>query len=37
MSEGTTVVEEVDHIFRGYENLMEKLSELGAVVEYQNG
>lgn len=37
MAEGTTKVEEVDHIFRGYEKLMEKLSKLGAVVEYQNG
>ncbi|MEN3007668.1 UDP-N-acetylglucosamine 1-carboxyvinyltransferase [Pseudothermotoga sp.] len=37
MAKGTTVIEEVDQIFRGYEDLIEKLSGLSAVVEYQNG
>jgi len=35
MAKGTTVVNDVDQIFRGYENLVEKLSNLSAVIEYQ--
>lgn len=37
MAKGMTVIEEVDQIFRGYEDLIEKLSGLSAVVEYRNG
>ena len=37
MAEGTTIVEDVDQIFRGYEDLTRKLTELSAVVEYENG
>ncbi|MEJ5228832.1 MAG: UDP-N-acetylglucosamine 1-carboxyvinyltransferase [Pseudothermotoga sp.] len=35
MAEGTTIISEVDQIFRGYENIVEKLSKLSAVIEYQ--
>ncbi|MDK2884780.1 UDP-N-acetylglucosamine 1-carboxyvinyltransferase [Pseudothermotoga sp.] len=34
MASGTTSINEVDQIFRGYENIVEKLSRLSAVVEY---
>lgn len=36
MAKGTTVIEEVDQIFRGYEDLVVKLGNLSAVVEYRN-
>jgi UDP-N-acetylglucosamine 1-carboxyvinyltransferase len=37
MAEGTTIIEDVDQIFRGYEDLTLKLSKLSAIVEYENG
>lgn len=32
-AEGTTVVNEIDHILRGYENIVEKLTNVGARIE----
>lgn len=37
VAEGTTIIEEVDQIFRGYEGLTEKLTALSARVEYKDG
>jgi UDP-N-acetylglucosamine 1-carboxyvinyltransferase (EC 2.5.1.7) len=37
MAEGTTIIEDIDQIFRGYEDLTLKLSKLSAIVEYENG
>ncbi len=33
IAEGKTVIQDVDHILRGYENIVEKLTEIGAKVE----
>ena len=33
IAEGTTTIENVDHILRGYENIIEKLSGVGANIE----
>lgn len=33
VAEGTTTIENVDHILRGYENIIEKLSGVGAKIE----
>ncbi|MCR3920972.1 MAG: UDP-N-acetylglucosamine 1-carboxyvinyltransferase [Firmicutes bacterium] len=33
IAEGETVISEVDHIYRGYENVCEKLTALGAVIK----
>lgn len=35
IANGTTSVNEVDQIFRGYEDIVQKLSNLSAVIEYQ--
>ncbi len=35
MADGTTQINEVDQIFRGYENIVQKFSKLSAVIEYQ--
>jgi len=32
-AEGSTIVEEVEHVLRGYENIIEKLSSVGAKIE----
>ncbi|AEH51522.1 UDP-N-acetylglucosamine 1-carboxyvinyltransferase [Pseudothermotoga thermarum] len=34
MAKGTTIISDVDQIFRGYENLIEKFSSLSAKLEY---
>ncbi|HPZ75215.1 MAG TPA: UDP-N-acetylglucosamine 1-carboxyvinyltransferase, partial [Candidatus Pacearchaeota archaeon] len=34
VAEGETVITNVDHIFRGYENIQEKLERLGIDVLY---
>ena len=33
IAEGTTTIDNVDHILRGYENIIEKLSNVGAKIE----
>jgi len=33
VAEGTTTIENVDHILRGYENIIEKLSGVGANIK----
>ena len=33
MAEGTTKITNVEHILRGYENIVEKLTNVGAKVE----
>ena len=33
IAEGVTTIENVDHILRGYENIIEKLSGVGAKIE----
>lgn len=35
IAEGTTVVDEIDHILRGYENIVEKLTNVGAKIEIE--
>lgn len=35
VASGTTLISEVDQIFRGYENIVEKFSGLSAVIEYK--
>lgn len=35
VASGTTSISEVDQIFRGYENIVEKFSSLSAVIEYK--
>ncbi|MCD6551348.1 UDP-N-acetylglucosamine 1-carboxyvinyltransferase [Thermotoga sp.] len=37
IAEGSTEISSVEHIFRGYENVMEKLGKLGAKIEYVPG
>ena len=37
VAEGTTIVDGVQHILRGYENFEEKLSRLGATVAFEAG
>lgn len=32
IAEGTTTIEEIDHVLRGYENIIEKLSNVGAKI-----
>ena len=32
-AEGTTIISEVEHILRGYENIVEKLSDVGATIK----
>ena len=32
IAEGTTIISEIDHILRGYENIVEKLSGVGAKI-----
>ncbi len=36
LSDGETIITEVDHIFRGYEKLQEKLNNVGLYFEYEN-
>ncbi|QAV33728.1 UDP-N-acetylglucosamine 1-carboxyvinyltransferase [Fervidobacterium changbaicum] len=36
-AEGTTEVTQVEHIFRGYENVIEKFAKLGAKIKYVPG
>ncbi len=33
IAEGTTIIKDADHILRGYENIINKLSEVGAIIE----
>ena len=33
IAEGTTVISNIEHILRGYENIVEKLSQVGAKVK----
>lgn len=33
LAEGTTVIHNIEHILRGYENIVEKLSDVGAKIE----
>jgi len=33
IAEGTTYVEEIEHVLRGYENIIEKLTAVGAKIE----
>jgi UDP-N-acetylglucosamine 1-carboxyvinyltransferase len=33
LAEGTTVIHNIEHILRGYENLVEKLTDVGAKIE----
>lgn len=35
-AEGTTIVTDVEHVLRGYENIIEKLQEVGAKIELEN-
>ncbi len=35
MAEGTTTIENIEHILRGYENIVEKLSDLGAKIKIE--
>lgn len=32
LAEGTTIIEDIDHVLRGYENIIEKLSNVGAKI-----
>jgi len=34
-AEGTSVINNIEHIFRGYENVVDKFKKLGAKIEYQ--
>ena len=36
-AEGTTEVTQVEHIFRGYENVIEKFEKIGAKIKYVPG
>ena len=33
IAEGTTTIKNVDHILRGYENIVQKLTNVGAKIE----
>ena len=33
LAKGTTVIANIEHILRGYENIVEKLSNVGADIE----
>ena len=33
IAKGTTTISEIDHILRGYENIVEKLSNVGADIK----
>ena len=33
MADGKTIINDVEHILRGYENIVEKLSNVGAKIE----
>ena len=35
LAEGTTKITNVEHILRGYENIIEKLQNVGAKIEYE--
>jgi len=35
VAEGTTVIDEADHVLRGYENIVEKLTDVGAKIEIE--
>ena len=35
IAEGTTVIEDVEHVLRGYENIVSKLSNIGASIEIE--
>ena len=35
IAEGKTEVDDIEHVLRGYENIIEKLSNVGAKIEYQ--
>jgi len=37
IAEGSTEINSVEHIFRGYENVVEKFKKLGAKIEYVPG
>ena len=34
-AEGTTVIKDIEHVLRGYENIIEKLSNVGAKIKYE--
>jgi len=33
IADGTTIINDVEHILRGYENIVKKLSDVGAKIE----
>lgn len=35
IAQGKTIVEDIEHVLRGYENIIEKLSNVGAKIEYE--
>lgn len=35
IAEGQTIIEDIEHVLRGYENIIEKLSNVGAKIEYE--
>ncbi len=35
-AEGTTLIHNADHIFRGYENIIKKFTKLGAIIKVEN-
>ena len=35
LANGTTVINDVDHILRGYENIIYKLTEVGAIIRIE--
>ena len=35
IAEGTTIIEEAEHILRGYSNIVEKLRNVGAKIEIE--
>ena len=34
-AEGTTIIKDVEHVLRGYENIIEKLQNVGAKIELE--
>ncbi len=35
IADGETIIEDIEHVLRGYENIIEKLSNVGAKIEYE--
>lgn len=35
IASGKTIIEDIEHVLRGYENIIEKLSNVGAKIEYE--